>query len=325
MSAEDGRSGRQRVAVLGGTGWIGRHICAAASARGHDIVVVARHPAPHVSAHTFVPLDLAHATTEEITALLRAERIGVVVNSTDAANATDGWTKSEQDMALVNVGLVGRLLAGMSALPWRSRIVHIGTMHEYGEVAAGTAMDETITPRPGTAYTRTKLAGSQAVLDAVGSGLVDGLVLRAANVSGPHPSPASFPGKLVGMLRQALASGQRMPVVITQARRDFVDVRDVAEAVVKAVETSVSGRVLNIGSGVAVDMRTLVRLFVTAAGHSVDMIDEEIRHVPSLGGAWTRADIRLAGQLLGWQPRIGLEESLGTMWSTATAGDRLEA
>jgi nucleoside-diphosphate-sugar epimerase len=324
MQAETGkdRLDAPRVAVLGGTGWLGRHICDAFSRCGYEIVVVAREPAQHVSAHTFVELDLALAESAAIGRLLSSARAGIVVNATDAANATDGWVKTEEEMAVTNVGLVQRLLTAMSSLPWRSRIVHVGTIHEYGEVAAGTSMDEKLRPDPRTPYTRTKLAGSEAVLNATRAGELDGLVLRSANISGPHPSPASFPGKLVRMLSDAAGSRQRMAVSITDARRDFVDVRDVADAVLKAAETLATGRVVNIGSGAAVDMRTLVRLFVTAAGFSPDMIEEEHGEVRSLGGSWTQVDIRLAEVLLGWKPQISLTESLRAMWEEAVADRR---
>lgn len=311
----------RRVAVLGGTGWVGRHVCAALAARGDDVLVIARHPAPHIRPCAFEPLDLAHAGQGRITGLLRERRIDTVVNATDALNATDGWARADEDLDAVNVALVHRLLAALGELPWRSRVVHIGTLHEYGDVPPGTLIDEQVPPRPGSAYARTKLAGSQAVLDAVRTGRTDGLVLRASNVCGPYPSPASFPGKLVGMLRRALADDEPMTVVLTGARRDFVDVRDLADAVVRAVHSPATGHALNIGSGRAVDIRTLVRLFVTAAGHSTDLIDERARDVAGLGGAWTRADVTLAGRLLGWHPRTGLAESLGDMWTAATTTD----
>ncbi|MEV0242700.1 NAD(P)-dependent oxidoreductase [Streptomyces sp. NPDC050674] len=309
---------RRRVAVLGGTGWVGRHVCTALAARGDDVLVVARRPAPHIRPYAFASLDLGHAGRERIAGLLATHRIDTVVNATDALNATDGWARPDEDLDAVNVAAVHRLLAALGDLPWRTRVVHIGTLHEYGDVPPGTLIDEKVTPRPGSAYARTKLAGSQAVLGAVRAGAADGLVLRAANVCGPHPSPASFPGKLVTMLRRALADQEPMTVVLTGARRDFVDVRDLADAVVRAVHSPATGHALNIGSGHAVDMRTLVRLFVTAAGHSTDLIEERTRDVAGLGGAWTRADIRLAGRLLGWSPRIGLAESLGAMWTAAT-------
>ncbi|WP_432117696.1 NAD-dependent epimerase/dehydratase family protein [Streptomyces sp. bgisy032] len=316
---------RRRVAVLGGTGWVGRHVCAALAARGDDVLVVARHPAEHVRPHAFERLDLAEASEARLTALLGDHRIDAVVNATDALNATDGWTRGEAELHALNVALVHRLLAAMSALPRRTRVVHIGTLHEYGDVPAGTLIDESLPPRPASAYARTRLAGSQAVLDAVRAGRVEGLVLRVANVCGPHPSPASFPGKLVGMLRRALAAGEPMTVVLADARRDFVDVRDVADAVVRAVRSPATGHALNIGSGEAVDLRTLVRLFVTGAGHPVGLIDERTRADTGLGGTWTKTDVRLAARLLGWRPRTALADSLRDMWTVATREDPLQA
>ncbi|MFD8225632.1 hypothetical protein ACFV16_15845, partial [Streptomyces massasporeus] len=44
---------RRRVAVLGGTGWVGRHVCAALAGRGGDGRGGARPPAPpHPAGHT---------------------------------------------------------------------------------------------------------------------------------------------------------------------------------------------------------------------------------------------------------------------------------
>ncbi|QIQ01863.1 NAD-dependent epimerase/dehydratase family protein [Streptomyces liangshanensis] len=313
---------RPAVAVLGGTGWVGRHVCAALARRGHDVLVVARRPAPHVAAHRFAGLDLRTTPADHLARLLRAEGVGTVVNATDAANATDGWSGSEEEMAVLNVDLVRRLVAAMSTLPHGSRLVHVGTLHEYGDVPPGTVMHEALTPRPASAYTRTKLAGSRTVLEAARRGEVDGLVLRLANVSGPHPSPASFPGKLVGMLREAVASGRPMTVGVTDSGRDFVDVRDAAAAVVGAVGSSVTGKVVNIGGGRAVSMDELVRLFVVGAGFPLGRLDARRREVGSLGGSWTRADIRLAGELLHWRPRIDLARSLRDMWETAEAERR---
>ncbi|MFB8063120.1 NAD-dependent epimerase/dehydratase family protein [Streptomyces rubiginosohelvolus] len=317
-----GAPGALRTAVLGGTGWLGRHVCELAARRGHHVLAVARRPRPHVATHQFAELDLARASPESIGRLLREHRVDVVVNATDAANATDGWARTDEDLADLNLGLVRRLLAALGTVEKRVRLVHIGTMHEYGEVPAGTVMDEALHPRPVTPYTRSKLAGSQAVLAATRTGAADGLVLRVANVSGPHPSPESFPGKLVALLREAVATGDRMPVTLGDARRDFVDVRDVAEAVLKAVESTATGQAVNIGSGTAVDMPTLVRLFVTAAGYPAEILDERAQEVRSLGGAWSRADIQRAAHLLGWRPRTSLAESLRDMWWTDRAEHR---
>ncbi|MEU7002753.1 NAD(P)-dependent oxidoreductase [Nonomuraea sp. NPDC046570] len=299
-----------RVAVLGGTGWLGRHVCAAFARRGQDVVVVARRPAPHVAGHFFAGLDLTVAAPETIHALLRSRGVSVVVNATDAANATDGWARTEEEMTAANVGLVRNVLAAMRALPWPSRVVHVGTIHEYGQ--GGDA-------EPASAYVRTKLAGSRAVLAAARSGEVDGVVLRCANMTGPHPSPETFPGKLVRLLLAAVATGRPMEVAVSDSRRDFVDVRDVAGAVLRAADAALTGRALDIGGGGVVDMRTFVRTFVTAAGYPLGMLREEHREVASLGGEGGKADIRPAAELLHWKPQIGLITSLRDMWETAFA------
>jgi nucleoside-diphosphate-sugar epimerase len=147
--------------------------------------------------------------------------------------------------------------------------------------------------------------------------MVSGVVLRLVNVCGPHPSPVTFPGKLLAQLRAAVASGGEVALRIAEDRRDFVDVRDVAEASFKAVESPVSGRVINIGSGVAVSMRDVVTLSLAAAGLPTTELKARYEPVPSLGANWVRADIRLAEELLAWRPRISLAQSLRDMWEAA--------
>jgi len=308
-------AGHRTVAVLGGTGWVGRHLCAEFAESGYRVVVLARNPMPQVRHDRFVPLDLAAAAPDTTAGILRAESVDVVVNATDAANATDGWDRTEEEMVRSNVGLVSRLVTAVISLPWRPRLVHLGTIHEYGPMDAGTAIDESMVPRPESVYARTKLAGSTVVFDAARAGLVDGVVLRAANVCGPHPSPVSLPGKLLTLLDEASRSGT-MRLSIAPTKRDFVDVRDLAVAALQAAERPAVSGATNIGSGVAVELRELVTLFVTGAGFPQSIIEEQAASVPSLGEDWVEADIGRARELLDWAPRIPLGESLRSAWET---------
>jgi nucleoside-diphosphate-sugar epimerase len=298
-------AGGARVAVLGATGCVGGGVCAAFSAGGHHVIAVARHHTPRASPYAFVRLDVAATPPREIAGIFDAEGVGVVVN------ATGGWLATEEANRHHHVRLVENLLEGTALMARRPRVVHIGSIHEYGPVPSGMAIDESVEPKPVSPYARTKLEGSEAVLDS------EGVVLRAVNVCGPYVTPASFLGTVLGKLRE-MTRGERLELNIGDARRDFIDVRDLADAVVRAATAPVAGRVINIGRGEAVPIRELLDVLVAAAGFPPDVIKRQPGTTVSRGGDWTLADIRLAGRLLGWSPRIGLRDSMREMWA-ATA------
>src|SRR2546429_2396887 len=118
-----------RVMVLGGTGWVGRHVCQTFAEHGYDVVVSARNYAAHVSPQQFQAFDLATAPTEAIAELLRSQRADVLVNATASVNATDGWDRSDSDHRRFNVTMVERLLTAVAALPWPGRVGPLGTLH----------------------------------------------------------------------------------------------------------------------------------------------------------------------------------------------------
>ncbi|WP_030342498.1 NAD-dependent epimerase/dehydratase family protein [Streptomyces sp. NRRL S-1022] len=303
---------RTRVAVLGGTGSVGRQVCAAFAEQGHEVVAVARRPAPHVAPYRFVPLDLAAADGGELAAVLAREGVGTVVN------AVTGWGATDEEMHLLNVRPVEHVVDALRRLPGRPRLVHIGTLHEYGPVPEGSPIHEELPPAPESRYARVKLAASRTVLDATGPDGIDGVVVRLANTLGPHPAAETFLGSLARRLRGTDPS-DGIELSISDARRDYVDVRDAAEAIVRAAVRPGVPRLLNIGSGTAVSVRFLVRELLRAAGLPADAVRETGGTVHSHGGDWTRADITRAGSALDWRPRFTVDESMTALWDSLGA------
>jgi nucleoside-diphosphate-sugar epimerase len=308
------RSGEPRpvVAVLGATGSIGRHVVSAFETTGYRVLAVARKRPPTVAGRACAEVDLSAASSAEIAGILTTAGARLVVN------ATGGWLASAEENQHAHVELVQRLLDAAALMPAPPRFVQIGSIHEYGPVPHGTVIDESYEPNPQTPYGRSKLAGSNAVVRASRAGHVQGVVLRAVNVFGPGVAAGSFLGSVVRGLRE-LPAGERLRLKVSRSERDFVDVRDLADAVVRAAESSLSGRTVNIGRGEALDMRRMLTLLAVEAGHDPDVLDLTGGPVPSNGGDWTRADIRLADRLLGWAPKTSVRQSLRDMWE-ATAG-----
>ncbi|MCE7002285.1 NAD-dependent epimerase/dehydratase family protein [Kibdelosporangium philippinense] len=293
------------VAVLGATGCVGGSVSAALAEAGNRVVGVARRQpsGPHHGLDAFTSLDITTVDPGVLAKVLSAFDVKAVVN------ATGGWLDDEDAYERHHVHLVANLLTALRRMPSPPRLVQVGSIHEYGPVAAGTAISETTPPRPTTTYARTKLAGSEAVLRAAE---IPGIVLRCVNVCGPGTPPASFLGSVV----ERLADTRPVRVTVAPGRRDYLDVRDLADAVVRASAASATG-VVNIGSGTARSIPELLDLLLEAAGLPSSAIETTRGAVQSKGGDWTLADIRRAATELQWRPRITLADSMRAMWARA--------
>ncbi|QOV35719.1 NAD(P)-dependent oxidoreductase [Streptomyces ferrugineus] len=297
------------VLVLGGSGFVGREVCAALTARGQRALSAARGPqdgaAPGVRA---IRLDLGSDDAGQALAhLLDSERPHTVVNCVGSI-----WGRTDAEMAPAIVAPTLRLLAALGRAAVRPRLVHLGSVLEYGPVPAGTTARGPA--RPDTEYGRAKLAATEAVLAAHRAGDVDALVLRVANVAGPGTPAVSLLGRVAARLAAAAPGTGPVSVELSplRAHRDYVDVRDVADAVVRATDRHVpaAGAVVDIGRGEAVPVRELVDLLIAVSGVRARVTE---RGAPGAAD-WMRVDPGPALDLLGWRPRHSLTDAVRAYW-----------
>ncbi|MFE7123238.1 NAD-dependent epimerase/dehydratase family protein [Streptomyces sp. NPDC057617] len=296
-----------RILVLGITGYLGGH--AAEQLRtlpGVRLLGAGRTPA------TGPAVDLATVDTRQLADVVASFAPDAVVNCAGAVGG-DAVTLAE-----VNARGPAVLCAALREAAPRARLVHLGSAAEYGPAAHGERVTEDAATRPAGPYGATKLAGTVAVTAA---GL-DSVVLRVGNPVGPGAPSAGLPGRVV---RQLLPAGADPGAVVRlgdlSAYRDFVDVRDIARAVVLA--TTAPGPlppVLNIGGGQAVPVRELVHGLARAAGFRGRIEETQGGSARSSDVSWQCSDISAAADALGWAPRYGLAESVAALWASARTG-----
>jgi nucleoside-diphosphate-sugar epimerase len=319
-----------RVLLLGAGGFIGRRVADRLFMDADlQVTVLGRRDAADIR------FDLASGSPGALARFLDAVAPQVVIN---CAGASQG---SPRTLVRANSLAVATVCEAIRRSREPARLVHLGSAAEYGSVPVGSVTSESVEPRPVGPYGVSKLAGTELVL---ASGL-DALVLRVFDVLGPGAPVGSLFGRLAEGLRRALELGEaRVRVPDLSAFRDFVDVRDVAEAVRAAVDSAATG-VVNIGAGRAVRVREAADLLVRASGFA-GVVSEEARSVqlpaqptgfvPVPGGEppaapvtasvsaearpgqepvpWRQADVRTARERLGWRAQTPLEESLGDVW-----------
>jgi nucleoside-diphosphate-sugar epimerase/dTDP-glucose pyrophosphorylase len=302
-----------RCLLLGATGFLGGHVRAQLRATPGVMVV----PSGRSGQDAQVPLDLAAATPEDVAAVLRSAAPDVVINCAgsigdDPAALTAG-----------NVVAVAALLAGLERYDAgrhrpgddrrATRLLHLGSAAEYGAGTPGRPIAEDAPTEPTSAYGITKLAGTALILAARRDGR-EATVLRVFNPIGPGTPSRLLPGRLAAELRRSASTGQRARVGNLDGHRDFIDVRDVAAAVVAAARSAVPlPPLLNVGSGRPTALRDLAAVAADLAGVPAPVEDDTVPEMRSAGVSWQQADLRAITSALDWKPRIPLTVSLRDM------------
>jgi UDP-glucose 4-epimerase len=128
------------------------------------------------------------------------------------------------------------------------------------------------------------------------------VVLRYFNVYGPRQPEEGVYALVLGIFLRRAAQG--LPLVIHgsgEQRRDFIHVRDVAEANIAALESGAHGVRLNVGSGTSFSVKELA-----------DMISANQEYAPRrrADAEVTLADLSLTKATIAWEPSISFQSGI---------------
>ena len=186
-------------------------------------------------------------------------------------------------------------------------LIHFSSSEVYGS-AKHVPMDENHPLFPCTPYAASKAAGDHVVLSYVETFDIDAAIVRPFNNFGPRQNSGAYAGIIPIVITRAL---QGEPIVIYgdgEQTRDFIFVRETADAAVRVYEQPATrGQVINVATGRELPMNRLVREILAVLDIEVPIIHD----APRPGDVRRHCGgVGLAQRLIDFQSNIVLADGL---------------
>jgi GDP-4-dehydro-6-deoxy-D-mannose reductase len=295
-----------RVFVTGAIGFVGRWLEKELAEHGHQVV-----SAPG-------PQELDIADRRALVAWL--ENSGghpdAVVHLAGMAFAPDAG-QDPAEAFRVNVGGTVALFEALREVGIRPPVLVSGSADVYGSPTADQLpLREDAPLAPNSPYSLSKVAQEGAAAEASARYDFPVVVTRSFNHTGPGQRPV-FVVPAMAQRVLALKRGQAtiIPAGNIDVRRDLTDVRDVVVAYRLLLESAAAGElkdvltVVNVASGEAVTVRSIIERLCSLAGVA-PVIEIDASLVRADDPRDIRGDSTLLRELVGWQARISLEQTL---------------
>jgi GDP-4-dehydro-6-deoxy-D-mannose reductase len=295
--------------VFSGESFLGGHVCHALRAAGHGVTATAWKPVAD-SGHE--ACDLADATrVEEVVAVARPDHV------IQCAGVT--WTQEPGPLYGLHVQGTLNVLGGVTKYAPSAPVVLLGSAAEYGTVRPeALPVREDYPAAPTSFFGASKLAQTNLARAAAAEWKLSIAVARPFNILGPGLPAHYFAAALAQRLRKARAAGDsgNVPVTNAQATRDFVDVRDVAAALIALATHAAPPRgvmeAYNVASGQETTILAVAEKLCALAGgfHAVAAGEGESRS----GISRSCGDGAKLRRAAGWEPRVGWGRSVEETW-----------
>jgi nucleoside-diphosphate-sugar epimerase len=295
-----------RILVTGGAGAIGSNLAGELIARGHSLVVLDDLSSGH---RHLVPagarLVVGSVADDEAIAEAFDPAPELVFHLAALFANQNSVEHPERDLMINGLGLM-KVLKQASSSGVR-KLLYTSSSCVYGTkpVMRETDMDFA----PDTPYAITKLLGEKYCRFWSDFHGLDTVIVRLFNTYGPGEHPGRYRNVIPNFLNMAMA-GQPLPITGTgEETRDFNFVSDTVAGMIAAIESPTRpADVFNLASGTETTIRALAESINSIAGNRAGLEFKPRRgwdHVLT-----RRGDTSKARELLGYRPRITIEEGL---------------
>lgn len=291
--------------VTGGAGFIGSHIADALVRRRIKVYVVddlssgnTNNLNPNVH---FTKLSI---TSPQFVSYLERLKPDVIFHCAAQVNLRNSLIDPPSDATTNILGTIH--LAHTAAKIGVKKIIYSssgGALYpETGKIPAS----EKIVPQPSSPYGISKRTAEMYLHYEYQVHGIPYVALRYANVYGPRQNAKGEAG-VITIFADQMVKGQPVSIFGTgKQTRDYVFVDDIVRANMLAMNRSVIGEI-NIGTGRETDVNSLFKKMAKLTNYNLPA-----RYTPFIPGEMMRSalDARKARQVLGWEPKVKLDEGL---------------
>lgn len=297
------------VLVTGATGFVGSAVLPLLRARGMRILAAPGHSGPRDEPGvSWGPAgDLAETAEAVVTWAAAQGPPDLVLHLAGFAAVGRAFRDPARAMR-ANVVTTQALLDALLAKNLRPRFLLASSSAVYGRVDEAKQPIREETPvAPVSPYGLTKAMAETSARYAERLGMPV-LIARFFNLVGPGQGEGYV---LSDFARAFRARVPVMKIGRLEAKRDFLDVRDGAEAILAVAERAEAGSITNIGSGQAVSLEWAIDRLIEKTGHRPILEYDPARSrpvdVPTVVADITRL------RALGFTPRRRIEDTLAEM------------
>jgi len=315
------------VLITGAQGFVGRYLAAALLRDGRNEVIGLGRSSAHPARFThqvsvnrillpapvplgirpcgnyrYVQLDLTDEAA--VHALIAQIRPSIVFHLA-------GSLRDESFDALLsnNIRATHNVCRALAEVGGATRLVFASSGSVYGDLGAGGApLRESGATHPIDLYSVAKRA-SEDIVRVFGSAAgMTAIIARIFNVAGPGQEERHLVGRVASQIADVLrgtAHSIRVGPLVTS--RDFIDVRDVATALVTLAESGTSNSICNVASGQEIEVHRILDHLLTATGDKRPTIEQ----IEGRRTDFSRQIVDVSAlSACGWRPTFTLQQSL---------------